>query len=354
MGNTIGKILKLTTFGESHGQAIGGIIEGFPAGIKIDFNLIKTDLQKRSAKSFPYSTPRHEPDNVEFLSGIFENKSLGTPIAFIVYNKNQNPNEYSNLKNIFRASHADYGYYSKYGIRDYRGGGRASARETIARVIGGSFAKMILSLYNIKIFSYIISLCGINIKSIELEHLKQSILNIPDSETEKEILNKLQEIHNKKDSCGGIIETKCFNVPAGLGEPVFDKLEAELAKAILSIPASKGIEFGEGFGFAKMFGSNSYDEFIIKNNKIITKQNYNGGILGGISTGNEINFRTVFKPASTINQPRNTVTIDKKEKKYIPSGRHDTTFLPRACIIVENMTALVLADMILRNQNSKK
>jgi len=349
MGNTIGKILKLTTFGESHGPAVGGIIDGFPAGIKVDFELVSNELKRRSAANTPYSTTRYEPDEPEFLSGIFEGITTGTPIAFIIRNRKHNSAEYENLKNIFRASHADYGYFAKYGIRDHRGGGRASARETISRVVGGAFAKMLLSKYGISITSYITSLCGIKVNNIDLNYLKKSLLNIPDKEAEKIIVSELEKIKKEKNSCGGIIETIVKNVPAGLGEPVFDKLDALIARAILSIPAVKGIEFGDGFDFANSTANDVYDEFIVKDGKITTRQNHNGGIIGGLSTGNDIIFRTVFKPVSTVPQKRNTVTISKQPTTYTPSGRHDITVLPRATVIVESMTALVIADMILCN-----
>ncbi len=353
MGNVIGTVLRLTTFGESHGRAVGGILEGLPAGLEIDFGFVEQELKRRNPSSVPYATPRHEPDEVEFLSGIFEGKSLGMPIAFVVYNKEHAPEEYENLKNIFRASHADYGYWAKYGIRDYRGGGRASARETVSRVVGGALAKLLLRNSGISVLSYVVSLCGISCETRDYDYLEQSVLNIPDAATERKVMEKLKTVSAGKDSCGGVIETVCRNVPAGLGEPVFDKLEACLAKAVLSIPAVKGIEFGDGFGFAHLYGSNAYDEFVVKNGKVTTAQNHNGGIIGGISTGNEIIFRTVFKPVSTIPQKRKTVTVDNKETIYIPSGRHDVTFLPRATVIVESMTALVLADMLLRNRIAK-
>ncbi len=353
MGNSIGKIFKLTTFGESHGEAIGGVIDGIPAGLEVDYDLIATELKRRNPKNIPFSTPRQEPDEVEFLSGIFEGKTLGTPVAFIIRNKNHNSKDYDNLKDIFRASHADYGYFAKYGIRDYRGGGRASARETVARVVGGAFAKMILNKYGIKIQSYVSELAGIKISKTDFNYLPHSILNMPDEEAEKKALEKLQAIKNENNSAGGIIETLCTGMPAGLGEPVFDKLEACIAKAVMSIPAAKGIEFGDGFQLARMTGKEANDEFTVENGKITTGTNHNGGILGGISTGNDIFFRTAFKPVSTISVEQNTVTVNGEKTTYTPHGRHDVTVVPRATVIVESMTAIILADMILQNRLAK-
>jgi chorismate synthase len=353
MNNSIGKIFKLTTFGESHGEAIGGIIEGVPAGLTVDFSLVENDIKRRNPSNSPFSTSRVEPDRVEFLSGIFEGKTLGTPIAFVIKNRVHKSSDYKDIKDIFRASHADYGYFAKYGIRDYRGGGRASARETVARVVGGAFAKMILKRYNIKIVSYVSEIASIKISKTDFDYLQNSKLNMPDEDAEKIALKKLEAIKNDRNSAGGVIDTICSGIPAGLGEPVFDKLEACLAKAVLSIPAAKGIEFGDGFKLASMTGKDANDEFTAQNGKITTKTNHNGGILGGISTGNDIFFRTAFKPVSSIPVEQKTVTVEGENTTYIVKGRHDVTVVPRATVIVESMTAIILADMLLRNKTAK-
>lgn len=353
MGNSIGKIFRLTSFGESHGKAIGGVIEGVPAGVEVDYNLITNELKRRNPQNIPFSTPRQEADEIEFLSGIYEGKTLGTPIAFIVRNKEHNSKEYDVLKDIFRASHADYGYFAKYGIRDHRGGGRASARETVARVVGGAFAKMILNKYSIEIHSFVSELAGIKISKTDFDYLQHSKLNMPDKEAEQKAIDKLQKIKADNNSAGGIIDTICTGIPSGLGEPVFDKLEACIAKAVMSIPAAKGIEFGDGFMLARMTGKEANDEFTVENGKITTTTNHNGGILGGISTGNKIFFRTAFKPVSTIPVEQNTVNTKGEKTTYKPSGRHDITVVPRATVIVEAMTAIILADMILQNKLSK-
>lgn len=350
-GNSFGKILRLSTFGESHSEAIGGVLDGLPANVSIDYDLLKHDLQRRRGAKFFFETPRAEDDEVQFLSGIFEGKTLGTPIGFIIPNKNKRPEDYKALKNIYRPSHADYTYERKFGLRDYRGGGRASARETLARVVGGALAKMYLAQYDIEIMAYVSQIGDVklqkSIEDIDFGTPMQAPLFCPDEATSKKILKHLKEVFDNGDTVGGVISCVVRNVIPGLGEPVFDKLQARLAYAMLGIPAVKGFEYGAGFKAASMKGSEQNDEFISDGKSIRTKTNMSGGIQGGISNGEDIYFSVAFKAVSSIKKEQQSVDNTGKKVNLTIKGRHDVCPVPRAVPIVEAMAALVIADSII-------
>jgi chorismate synthase len=345
-GNTFGKLLKLTTFGESHGEALGGILDGCPAGISIDFDFIQSEMQRRKPGQSSIVTQRKEEDEVQFLSGIFEGKTTGTPIGFIIPNTNQKSDDYSHIKDTYRPSHADYVYEQKYGIRDYRGGGRSSARETASRVVGGAIAKQIIP--NIKINAFVSSVGEIFIdkpyQDLDFSKIESNAVRCPDSATAEKMEQHIKEIKKQGDTVGGTITCVIQNVPIGLGEPVFDKLHAELGKAMLSINAVKGFEFGSGFCGAKMKGSEHNDSF---NSDGTTKSNLSGGIQGGISNGMDIYFRVAFKPVATLLQKQDVLTNEGEIIKQQGKGRHDPCVVPRAVPIVEAMAALVMADYYL-------
>lgn len=345
-GNTFGNIFKLTTFGESHGDAIGGIIDGCPPGITLDMDAIQYELNRRKPGQSAIVTQRKENDEVQFLSGIFEGKTTGTPIGFIVPNTNQKSDDYSHIKDVYRPSHADYTYDKKYGIRDYRGGGRSSARETISRVVGGAIAKQLMP--DIKINAFVSSVGDIFIdkpyQALDFSLIESNDVRCPDLDTAKKMEEYIKQIKKEGDTVGGTITCVLQNVPIGLGEPVFDKLHAELGKAMLSINAVKGFEYGSGFCGAKMKGSDHNDLF---NPDGTTKSNLSGGIQGGISNGMDIYFRVAFKPVATIMQKQITIDNMGNEVEMQGRGRHDPCVLPRAVPIVEAMAALVLIDKML-------
>ncbi|MEW6773351.1 MAG: chorismate synthase [Bacteroidota bacterium] len=347
-GNTFGKIFQLHTFGESHGPAIGGIIDGCPAGLKIDMDFIQHELHRRRTNQGIWSSPRTEEDGVIFLSGIFENTTLGTPIAFIVENKNQNPADYEHLKNVYRPSHADYTYEKKYGIRDYRGGGRSSARETIARVVGGAIAKLLLKQLNIEIIAFVSKIKHIeipaDISNVSQDIIEQNPFRCASDFKNQEFLQLIETARNNGDTVGGVITCVIKNVPAGWGEPVFDKLHAMLAHAMMSINAVKGFEIGDGFNITNLWGSEANDEMYVENGEIKFKSNHSGGVQGGISNGNDIVFRVAFKPIASIKKEQQTITSNKENVSIKIEGRHDVMVLPRAVPIVESMASLVLAD----------
>ncbi len=356
MSNTIGKLFRFTSFGESHGKAIGGVIDGCPAGLKIDMEIINHELARRRTASTDFSSSRKEADEVVFLSGVFNNVTLGTPIAFMVENKDAKSKDYDNLKDLYRPSHADYTYDQKYGIRDYRGGGRSSARETVARVVAGSIAQMFLKKYQIEITAFVSQIGEISVPEkimFTKEEIDSNIVRCPDDFTATLMVAEIGRVKKEGDTLGGQITTFIMGVPAGLGEPVFGKLNAELGKAILSIPSVKGIEFGGGFTMMSKKGSEVNDLFVENDSEITTDTNWSGGIQGGISNGSEIFFRTAFKPVSTIFQEQQTVNKNKETVKYTPEGRHDVCVVPRAVPIVEAMAALVIADMLLLSKSNK-
>ena len=355
-GNSFGTIFKITTFGESHGEAIGGVIDGCPAGLKIDFDFIQHELDRRKPGQSHIVTQRKESDTVKFLSGIFEGHTTGVPIGFAIYNENQKSNDYEHIKDSFRPSHADYTYEEKYGLRDYRGGGRSSARETASRVVAGAIAKIVLQHYGIKIFAYVSQVHNIQLnktyKEIHAADIEKNIIRCPDSTIAQQMIEHIESIRKQGDTVGGTITCVAKHVPVGLGEPAFDKLHAELGKAMLSINAVKGFEYGSGFDSVHYKGSELNDLFV-NNNGIRTKTNHSGGIQGGISNGEDIYFNVAFKPVATIMQKQQSVNKAGEEIIVEGRGRHDPCVLPRAVPIVEAMCALVLADYLLINRTSK-
>lgn len=351
-GNSFGTILKLTTFGESHGTAIGGIIDGCPAGINIDLKKVQVELDKRKPGQSAIVTQRKEADTVEFLSGIFEGQTTGTPIGFVIQNSNQKSKDYSHIKDSYRPSHADYTYDEKYGVRDYRGGGRSSARETACRVVGGAIAKQIIPA--ISFVTYTASVGEIclekSYEDLDMGLIESNPVRCPESSTAAKMEDLIREVRSEGDTVGGTVQCVIKNVPKGLGEPVFNKLHAELGKAMLSINAVKGFEFGSGFEGTKMRGSEHNDQFRPDGS---TVTNLSGGIQGGISNGMDIYFRVAFKPVATIMQKQNTINSRGEEVEMQGKGRHDPCVVPRAVPIVEAMAALVIADLFLQNKTSK-
>lgn len=351
-GNSFGKIFKLTTFGESHGSAIGGIIDGCPAGLTLDFEAISREMQRRMPGQSAIVTQRKEKDEVQFLSGIFEGKTTGTPIGFLIPNSDAKSKDYSHLKDVFRPSHADFTYEKKYGIRDYRGGGRSSARETACRVVAGAIAKQLLS--NIQINAFVSSVGEIFIdkpyQALDFSKTEDNPVRCPDADTAAKMEAHIREIRKQGDTVGGTVTCVIQNVPIGMGEPVFDKLHAQLGKAMLSINAVKGFEYGSGFCGAKMKGSEHNDSF---NPDGSTKSNLSGGIQGGISNGMDIYFRVAFKPVATLMQKQQTIDNQGNEVELQGKGRHDPCVVPRAVPIVEAMAALVLADFYLLDKTTK-
>ena len=351
-GNSFGKLFKLTTFGESHGVAIGGIIDGCPSGILLDLEAIQSEMDRRKPGQSDIVTQRKESDVVEFLSGIFEGQTTGTPIGFIIKNTDQKSNDYSHIKDVYRPSHADYTYDKKYGVRDYRGGGRSSARETASRVVAGAIAKQMLK--DVKIHAYTSSVGDLFLdkpyQDLDFSLIESNTVRCPDEIIANQMIERIREIRKQGDTIGGTVTCVIQNLPVGLGEPVFDKLHAELGKAMLSINAVKGFEYGSGFCGAKMKGSEHNDQF---NADGSTKTNLSGGIQGGISNGMDIYFRVAFKPVATIIQKQNTLDNKGDIVEMQGKGRHDPCVVPRAIPIVEAMAALVLADYaLLRRQES--
>jgi len=351
-GNSFGRIFKLSTFGESHGAAIGGIIDGCPAGISLDFKAINAEMQRRKPGQSAIVTQRKEEDEVKFLSGIFEGKTTGTPIGFIIENTDQKSKDYSHIKDIYRPSHADYTYDKKYEIRDYRGGGRSSARETACRVVAGAIAKQLLK--DIKITAYVSSVGEMELKKnyseLDFSEIEKNPVRCPHAEMASKMEDYIKSIRKEGDTIGGIVTCVIQNVPIGLGEPVFDKLHAELGKAMLSINAVKGFEYGSGFAGTEMKGSEHNDIFEADGS---TKTNYSGGIQGGISNGEDIYFKVAFKPVATIMQKQDTIDSKGNKAEAEGKGRHDPCVVPRAVPIVESMAALVLVDFYLLNKISR-
>jgi len=347
-GNTIGTCFRLTTFGESHGKFIGGVIDGCPSGLYIDEDFVQSELNRRKPTNYSHSTSRIEEDKVVFISGIFKNKTSGAPIAFLIENKDTKPEDYCETEDKFRPSHADFTYFQKYRNYDFRGGGRASARETASRVVAGAIAKIILEKYKIDITAYVQQIGNIkltNFNQYSKNEIESSPVKCPDKEIAAKMVELIDETSANGDTLGGIIFCSVQNCPIGLGEPVFDKLQADLAKAMLSINAAKGFEYGSGFKAAEMKGSEHNDIF---DSMFSTKTNNSGGIQGGISNRQEIYFRVAFKPASTIMQPQETIDKSGEKTIIIPKGRHDICVLPRAVPIVEAMTAIIITDHLLK------
>jgi chorismate synthase len=356
MGNTFGQLFRVTSFGESHGGGIGVVIDGCPPRIQIAEADVQRELDRRRPGQSKLTTQRKEEDRCEILSGVFQGKTLGTPIAILVRNKDARPEDYSEMARKFRPSHADYTYEAKYGIRNWQGGGRASARETIGRVAAGSIAKRILrSFYaDFEIVAYVTQIHEVRAKiecsTVTTRDVEKNIVLCPDAAAAKSMILLIEKVRDEGDSIGGIIECVARGIAPGLGEPVFDKLEADLAKAMLSIPAAKGFEIGSGFAATQMQGSQHNDAFEIRDGRIRTKTNNSGGVQGGISNGEDIYFRVAFKPPATIALQQKTVTSSNEQTKLAARGRHDPCVLPRAVPIVEAMAALVLCDHALRQR----
>lgn len=357
MGNSFGKIFKISTFGESHGLGLGVVIDGCPAGLEIDEDFIVQEMQRRKPGQSKITTQRKEEDEFKILSGVFEGKTTGTPIGMVIMNTDQKSKDYGHIADKFRPSHADYTYFEKYGIRDYRGGGRSSARETAARVAAGAIAKLVLKHFGISIDAYVSQVgaltLGKSYQELDLSKTEDNIVRCPDPEVAEKMITLIDEVRKSRDTIGGVVSCVAKGVPAGLGEPVFDRLHAELGKAMLSINAVKGFEYGSGFEGVKMRGSEHNDAFYQDGDRVRTRTNHSGGIQGGISNGEDIYFSVAFKPVATImtdqesvNESGDTVTVSGK-------GRHDPCVVPRAVPIVEAMTALVLVDYLLISRTNK-
>ena len=356
--NTFGTRFRLTTFGESHGAAIGGVIDGFPSGIAIDLDFIQAELNRRRPGQSLLTTARKEGDKVEILSGVFEGRSTGCPIGFIVRNENQHSSDYDNLRNLFRPSHADFTYQQKYGVRDHRGGGRSSARETVSRVVGGAFAKLALQQWGIQVTAYTSQVGAIALEhpytAYDFSEIEKNPVRCPDPAKAEKMAALIQQVKGEGDTIGGIITGVIQGCPVGLGEPAFGKLHAELGAAMLSINAVKGFEYGSGFEGVSMRGSEQNDIFIPSpDGGITTQSNFSGGIQGGISNGQDIYFRVAFKPVATLLREQATVTLDGTPTRVTARGRHDACVLPRAVPVVEAMAAMVILDHIMLSNISK-
>lgn len=358
MSNSYGKVFRITTFGESHGPAVGVTIDGCPAGLEVSAEEIQLALDRRRPGQSDITTPRKEEDKVTILSGVFEGKTTGTPIALVVNNKDQHSHDYSHVEHSFRPSHADYTYTAKYGFRDYRGGGRSSARETVARVAAGAVAAKLLQQYGISVQAYVSQVGKVKLRKpyqkLDLSKIDANKVRCPDGKIAARMIGLIEEARDSLDTIGGVVSCVVKGVPAGLGEPVFDKLHAELGKAMLSINAVKGFEYGSGFEGVKMHGSEHNDEFYTDaDGQVRTRTNHSGGIQGGISNGQDIYFNVAFKPVATILQPQTTINDAGEEITLQGKGRHDPCVLPRAVPIVDAMAALVIADFLLRQKVNK-
>lgn len=357
MGNTFGKLFKITTFGESHGKALGAILEGCPAGLTLDEDKIRQEMQRRKPGQSKITTQRKEEDEIEILSGVFEGKTTGTPIGIVIPNSDQKSKDYSHISDKFRPSHADFTYFEKFGIRDYRGGGRSSARETAARVAGGAIAKQFLATKGIQIQAYVSQVGDLTLeksyRELNLSLAEENIVRCPDPEMAERMISLIDSVRLDRDTIGGVITCVIQNCPPGLGEPVFDRLHAELGKAMLSINAVKGFEYGSGFEGVKMRGSQHNDTFVKEGDKVKTLTNHSGGIQGGISNGEDIFFKVAFKPVATIMQDQESLNEAGDSVTVSGKGRHDPCVVPRAVPIVEAMAALVIADYLLLSKTNK-
>ena len=352
-GNSYGKLFKITTWGESHGRGLGVVIEGCPAGLPIKESEIQLELNRRRTGQSKVTTTRKEGDQIQIMSGVFKGKTTGTPISLLVENEDVDSSKYELIKDLYRPGHADYTYDMKYGFRDYRGGGRSSARETVGRVAAGAIAKKLLARERIKIIGFTRQVGKHIAKNIDYREIENNIVRCPDNKIAEKMINSIMRARKKGDSLGGVVEVIAQGVPAGLGEPVFDRLDADLAKAVMSMPAVKGVEIGVGFQSAIMTGSECNDVFVMKNKKVITATNNAGGILGGISNGMDIVIRLVVKPTSSINKAQDTVTQQGKKAKIRVEGRHDPCVAPRAVPIAEAMVAITLIDHLYRTKSAR-
>ena len=352
-GSSFGKLFKITTWGESHGRGLGVVIEGCPAGLPIKESEIQLELNRRRTGQSKVTTTRKEGDQIQIMSGVFKGKTTGTPISLLVENEDADSSKYELIKDLYRPGHADYTYDMKYGFRDYRGGGRSSARETVARVAAGAIAKKLLARERIKIIGFTRQVGKHIAKNIDYREIENNIVRCPDNKIAEKMINSIMRARKKGDSLGGVVEVIAQGVPAGLGEPVFDRLDADLAKAVMSMPAVKGVEIGVGFQSAIMTGSECNDIFVMKNKKVMTATNNAGGILGGISNGMDIVIRLVVKPTSSINKAQDTVTQQGKKAEIRVEGRHDPCVAPRAVPIAEAMVAITLIDHLYRAKSAR-
>ncbi|MBO6213934.1 MAG: chorismate synthase [Lachnospiraceae bacterium] len=352
-GSTFGKSFSITTFGESHGKGLGVVVDGCPSGLLLSEELIQPYLDRRKPGQSGATTARAEADRVEILSGVFEGRTTGTPIAMLIRNTDQHSGDYSNIKELYRPGHADYCFDEKYGFRDYRGGGRSSGRETIGRVAGGAVAALLLKEVGIEFTTYVKSIGDIEISTFDSKEILNNPMYMPDKEAAKRAYDYVMSLREESDSVGGIVECRIKGVPAGLGEPVFDKLDALLAHAIFSIGAVKGFEIGSGFSAARKRGSENNDPFEIRDGAVAKTTNNSGGILGGISDGDEIVFRAAFKPTPSIARDQNTVNKDRQPAIINIKGRHDPVIPPRAVVVVECMAAIVIADLYKENLGNR-
>ena len=352
-GSSFGKLFKITTWGESHGRGLGVVIEGCPAGLPIKESEIQFELDRRRTGQSKVTTTRKEGDKIQIMSGVFKGKTTGTPISLLVENEDADSSKYELIKDLYRPGHADYTYDMKYGFRDYLGGGRSSARETVGRVAAGAIAKKLLGRNKIKIIGFTRQVGKLIAKEIDYREIEKNIVRCPDVKIAEKMINAIMRARKKGDSLGGVVEVVAKGVPAGLGEPVFDRLDADLAKAVMSMPAVKGVEIGAGFRSATMTGSECNDAFIMENKKVATTSNNAGGILGGISNGMDIILRLVVKPTSSINKAQDTVTQKGKKAKIRVEGRHDPCVATRAVPIAEAMVALTLIDHLYRTKFSR-
>ena len=352
-GSSFGKLFKITTWGESHGRGLGVVIEGCPAGLPIKESEIQLELNRRRTGQSKVTTTRKEGDQIQIMSGVFKGKTTGTPISLLVENEDADSAKYELIKDLYRPGHADYTYDMKYGFRDYRGGGRSSARETVGRVAAGAIAKKLLARERIKIIGFTRQVGKHIAKNIDYREIENNIVRCPDNKIAEKMVNSIMRARKKGDSLGGVVEVIAQGVPAGLGEPVFDRLDADLAKAVMSMPAVKGVEIGVGFQSAIMTGSECNDVFAMKNKKVITTTNNAGGILGGISNGMDIVIRLVVKPTSSINKAQDTVTQQGKKAEIRVEGRHDPCVATRAVPIAEAMVAITLIDHLYRNKSAQ-
>lgn len=352
-GSTFGEIFRISTWGESHGAALGVVIDGVPAGLTLDLAHIQQFVDRRKPGQSKFTTARNEADAIEILSGVFEGKTTGTPISMMVRNADQHSKDYSDIAEVFRPGHADYTFWEKYGIRDYRGGGRSSGRETIGRVAAGAIAVQILEALGITICAYTKSIGPVEIEQFGATEIHKNPLAMPDANAAKKAQEYLENCVHKQDSSGGVIECRVQGMPVGIGEPVFDKLDATLAKAMLSIGAVKGFEIGDGFLAATATGSTNNDAFVIQDEQVKKQTNHSGGVLGGMSDGDEIVFRVAVKPTPSISQAQQTVDLHGKERQIEIHGRHDPVIVPRAVVVVESMAAITLVDALFANMSAR-
>lgn len=356
-GNVFGKLYRLSSFGESHGEAVGGMVDGCPAGIPLTVEMIQGELDRRRPGQSDISTSRNEADRVEIVSGVFEGMTTGMPIGFLVRNTNQNSKDYTHLKDIFRPSHADYTWYKKYGVRDYRGGGRSSAREHIARVVGGAIAKQVLSRYGISVCAYTSQIGEIVLtgaySDYDLTRTEANAVRCPDEQVAERMIGLIREVKEAGDSVGGCVVGVIRGMMPGLGEPVFDRFQARLAQAMMSINAAKGFEYGAGFAAAGMRGSWHNDSFVMKEEQVHTATNRSGGVQGGVTNGEDVYFRVAFKPVATIMTEQGTVTKEGEEVRFQAHGRHDACVVPRVVPVVEAMAAMTVLDLLLENGAGK-